>query len=150
LSKRLQITPLKNRRVFLVDENLGSTKLPGILRKAGYQVIAHKTKYKGKQGIPDPQIIADCGKDNLTLLTADGALETLWAAEIQKAHIAVVILANNTEGSVVWGTRLTAGKQDILARLRRHAKPCTIRFGVNAKVTYVRLYGPRRARVITV
>ena len=149
MSKRSQNTLRKNRRVFLVDENLGSAKLPQMLRKAGYQIVTHKTKYKGKQGIPDPPIIADCGSDNLILLTADGALETLWAAEIQQARIAVVILSNNKDGSAVWGARLSAGKQDILARLQQYTKPCALRFGVNAKVTCVRLYGPRRAKLIT-
>ena len=124
--------------------------MPQILRKAGYQVVTHKAKYRGKQGIPDPPIIADCGKDNLVLLTADGQLETLWAAEIQQARIAVVILTNNKDGSSVWGTRLTAGKQDILAKLKKYKKPCALRFGVNAKVTMVRLYGPRRAKLITI
>jgi predicted nuclease of predicted toxin-antitoxin system len=132
----------------LVDENLGSAKLPGILRKAGFPIVTHKTKYKGKQGIPDPQIIADCGKNNLVLLTGDGRLETLWAAEIQKARIAVVILTNNTDGAPAWGARLAAGKQDILMKLRKYEKPCALRFGVNAKVTIVRLYGPKRAKLI--
>jgi hypothetical protein len=134
----------------LVDENLGSAKLPGILCKAGFNLVTHKAKYKGKQGIADPQIIADCGKDNLVLLTADGALETLWAAEIQQAGIAVVILTNNKDGSSVWGTRLTAGKKDIIAKLNQYKKPCALRFGVNAKVVTVRLYGLRRAKVITI
>jgi predicted nuclease of predicted toxin-antitoxin system len=134
----------------LADENLGSTKLPGILRKAGYPLVTHKTKYKGQCGIKDPQIIADCGKDNLILLTADADLETRWAPEIQKAKIAVVILANNTEGAAVWGARLTVGKKDILAKLQQFPKPCALRFGVNAKVTSVRLYGPKRGKVIKI
>jgi len=70
-------------------------------------LVIHKTKYNGQQGIPDPLIIADCGKDNLVLLTADGQLETLWAAEIQQACMAAEILANNTEVASVWGARLT-------------------------------------------
>ena len=150
MSKRSQSTstPHRNRRLFLVDENLGSINLPNILLTAGYQVVTHKTKYKGQQGIPDPQIIADCGRDNLVLLTADSQLETLWALEIENARIAVVILANNTEGATTWGTRLTAGKLDILAKLRQHQKPCAIRFGKNSKVTHVRLYGPRRGKLI--
>jgi hypothetical protein len=148
LSKLSQNTPRKNRRVFLVDENLGSAKLPQMLRAAGYQVVTHKAKYKGKQGIPDPPIIADCGRDNLILLTADGALETLWAAEILQARVGVVILTNNVDGSAVWGARLAAGKHDILEKLRQYLKPCTLRFGVSAKVTHVRLYGPKRAKLI--
>jgi hypothetical protein len=112
--------------------------------------VTHKTKYKGKQGILDPQIIADCGKDNLVLLTADGALETLWAVEIQLAAIAVVILTNNKDGSSVCGKRLVAGKKDITAKLNKHKKPCALRFGVNAKVVSVRLYGPKRAKLIPI
>lgn len=112
--------------------------------------MTHKTKYKGKQGIPDPQIIADCGRDNLVLLTADGALETLWAVEIEQAGIAVIILTNNKDGSSVWGARLAAGKKDITARLNKHRKPCALRFGVSAKVVTVRLYGPKRAKLITI
>jgi hypothetical protein len=133
----------------LVDENLGSTKLPGILRRAGYKLITHRSKYKKKQGILDPPIIADCGRDNQVLLTGDGQLETLWAAEIEQAQLAVVILANNTDGAKAWGARLKAGQQDILRRLRQYKKPCALRFGVHGRVTHVRLYGKRRATLIT-
>ena len=132
----------------MVDENLGSSKLPGILRRAGYQIVTHKSKYRGRQGISDPPIIADCGRDNLILLTADAQLETLWAAEIQQARLAVVILANNKDGADAWGARLAAGRQDILTKLSIYRKPCALRFGVNAKVTCVRLYGKRRSKLI--
>jgi hypothetical protein len=132
-----------------VDENLGSFKLPEILRQAGYKIVTHKAKYGGRQGISDPPIIPDCGTDNLVLLTADAQLETLWAAEIEHARIAVVILANNIDGSALWGARLTAGKQDILEKLRQFKKPCALRFGKSAKVTKVRLYGPKRGKLIT-
>jgi hypothetical protein len=121
-----------------------------MLRKAGYKVITHKSKYKGKQGVQDPQVIADCGKGNLILLTADGRLETVWAAEIERARVAIVILSNNKDGADVWGLRLSAGKQEIFEKLKQFKKPCVLRFGVNGKVGSVRLYGPRRAKVIKV
>jgi hypothetical protein len=133
----------------LVDENLGSTKLPGMLRRYGYKLITHRTKYKRQQGILDPQIIADCGRDNLVLLTGDGQLETLWATEIEQAKMAVVILANNTDGAKAWGKRLGSGRVDIMRRLAEHRKPCALRFGVHGRVTHVRLYGKRRASFIT-
>jgi hypothetical protein len=134
----------------LVDENLGSTKLPGILRRCGYKLITHRIKYKKQQGILDPQIIADCGRDNHVLLTGDGQLETLWASEIEQAKIAVVILANNTDGAKVWGKRLRSGQADITRRLAEYRKPCALRFGVHGRVTHVRLYGKRRGNLITI
>jgi hypothetical protein len=133
----------------LVDANLGSYKLPQILRKCGYKVVTHKKRYDNQQGILDPPIIANCGKENHVLLTADGKLETLWAVEIEQARLAVVILANNTDGAKVWGKRLKAGQADILERLREYRKPCALRFGVHGRVTHVRLYGKRRAQLIT-
>jgi predicted nuclease of predicted toxin-antitoxin system len=149
LSKRSSITP-RNRRLFLIDENLGSEKLPELLRQAGYKVVTHKSKYGGAQGIPDSQIIADCGREKLILLTADSRLETLWAAEIQQAGIAVVILSNNIDGASAWGARLSIGKKDILAKLRAYKEPCALRFGKGGRVTHVRLYGPKRARLIAI
>ncbi len=106
--------------------------------------------YRGQTGIKDPQIIADCGKRNLTLLTADSDLETRWAPEIQRARISVVVLANNADGATAWGARLAKGKKDIEARLRQYPRPCVLRFGINAKVTHVRLYGPKRGRLIKI
>jgi len=112
-------------------------------------VVTHQKRYKKQQGVLDPPIIADCGKVNHVLLTADGQLETLWAVEIEQARVAVVILANNTDGAKAWGKRLKAGRADILQRLREHKKPCALRFGVHGRVTHVRLYGKRRATLIT-
>lgn len=129
---------------------MGSLKLPRKLRKAGYEILTHKKKYKGQQGIPDPKVIADCGKAGHVLLTGDGALESLWAVEIEAARLAVVILSNNSDGADKWGARLALGKDDILKKLRQHRKPCAIRFGVNAKVNFVRLYGPRRGKLIPI
>jgi hypothetical protein len=149
LSKQSSITP-RNRRLFLIDENLGSEKLPELLRQAGYKVVTHKSKYSGAQGIPDSQIIADCGRDKQVQLTADIRLETLWAAEIQRAGIAVVILSNNIDGASAWGARLATGKKDILENLRKHKPPCALRFGKGGRVTHVRLYGTKRARLIVI
>jgi hypothetical protein len=149
LNKPFSITP-RSRRLFLIDENLGSEKLPELLRQAGYKVVTHKAKYRGVQGIPDPQIIADCGRDKLILLTADGRLETLWAAEILQARIAVVILSNNIDGASAWGARLTSGKRDLLEKLRKYRRPCVLRFGKGGKVTHVRLYGPSRAKLTAI
>jgi hypothetical protein len=129
---------------------LGSSKLPTILRKAGYKVVTHKTKYKGQQGVPDPTVIADCSKDRQILLTADGALETFWAKEIEQAQIAVVILTNNKDGSTAWGARLKAAKQDIISKLNQYKKPVAIRVGTNSRVVSVRLYGPKRAKLILI
>jgi hypothetical protein len=134
----------------LVDENLGASKLPGLLRKAGYKVVTHQKKYNKQKGILDPVVISECGRDKQVLLTADGKLEALWAVEIQIARLAVVILANNTDGAKAWGARLKAGKEDILRRLRENAKPCALRFGVHGRVTHIRLYGPKRGTLIPV
>jgi hypothetical protein len=129
---------------------LGSTKLPRKLRRAGYKILTHKEKYRGQQGIPDPKVIADCGKAGHILLTGDSGLETLWAVEIEKARLAVVILSNNSDGAIKWGARLATGRQDILQKLKLYRKPCAIRFGANAKVNFVRLYGPKRGKLIQI
>lgn len=124
--------------------------MPAILRKAGYKVVTHQKKYKKAKGISDPSVIADCGRDKQVLLTADGKLETLWAVEIHAARLAVVILSNNTDGAKIWGTRLRAGRGDILRRLNEYSKPCALRFGVHGRVTHVRLYGPKRAAFVAI
>jgi hypothetical protein len=113
-------------------------------------VVTHLERYGNVEGIGDQQIIADCGKTKTVLLTADGDLETTWAAEILAARIAVVILTNNCDGAVKWGARLATGQQAIIENLRRHRKPCAIRFASDAKVAKIRLYGKRRAKVIVV
>jgi len=148
LSKPSQSTLRRSRHVFFTDENLGSAKLPGLLRAAGYKVVTHFERYGNVEGIKDPQVIADCGRDNTVLLTADSDLETTWAAEIEAAKIHVVILNNNQDGAVKWADRLQKGHATIIEHLRRHQKPCVIRFGKNAKVSKVRLYGKRRAKTI--
>ena len=150
MSKPLQSTQRRSRHVFFVDENLGSAKLPGLLRTAGYKVVTHLERYGKVEGIGDPIIIADCGKAKTILLTADGDLETTWAAEILAAKLSVVILTNNKDGAVKWGERLAKGRSEIIEYLRKYKSPCSIRFGCNAKVSKVRLYGPRRARVIVI
>lgn len=100
------------------------------------------------EGITDPQIIADCGRTGTVLLTADGDLETTWAAEIQQAKLAVVILTNNTDGMVKWGERLRSGQNEIFECLRLYKRPFALRFGRGAKILRVRLYGKRRGKVI--
>jgi hypothetical protein len=124
--------------------------LPGLLRAAGYKVVTHFERYGNVEGILDPTIIADCGMSKTVLLTADADLETTWAAEVQAAKIAVVILTNNKDGAVKWGARLAKGQAEIVEYLRKHKKPCAIRFGCDAKVSKVRLYGPKRGRVIII
>jgi hypothetical protein len=124
--------------------------LPGLLRAAGYKIVTHLERYGNLEGIEDPRIIADCGASKTVLLTADGDLETTWAAEIVVARIAVVILTNNRDGAAKWGARLAKGQQEIVENLRSHRKPCAIRFGSDAKVSKVRLYGKRRAKVIII
>jgi hypothetical protein len=122
--------------------------LPGLLRSAGYRVVTHFERYGNVDGIGDPKIIADCGTSKTVLLTADGDLETTWAAEILAARISVVILTNNKDGAVKWGARLAAGREEIVEHLRLYRKPCALRFGCDSKVSKVRLYGNRRAKVI--
>jgi hypothetical protein len=120
------------------------------LRSAGYKVVTHFERYGNVEGISDPKIIADCAIQKTVLLTADGDMETTWASEIESAKISVVILTNNKDGADKWGKRLEKGKQDIVDHLRKHKKPCSIRFGCDAKVSKVRLYGKRRAKVIVI
>ena len=124
--------------------------MPGLLRAAGYKLVTHFERYGNVEGIADPVIIADCGKTKTVLLTADGDLETTWAAEIETAKIQAVILTNNCDGAVKWGARLAKGRRAIVERLREHKKPCAIRFGTDSKVCKVRLYGKRRAKVIVI
>jgi hypothetical protein len=118
------------------------------LRAAGYNVVSHFERYGNVDGIQDPTIIADCATHKTVLLTGDGDLETTWGAEIEAAKIAVIILTNNSDGATKWGDRLAKGRNVLLAALREHKKPCTIRFGRDAKVSKVRLYGKRRAKTI--
>jgi len=113
-------------------------------------VVTHLERYGNVEGIPDSTIIADCGTTNTVLLTADADLETTWAAEVQVAKIAVVILTNNKDGAVKWGARLAKGRQEIVDHLRKYKKPCAIRFGADSKVCKVRLYGKRRGKVIVI
>jgi hypothetical protein len=136
--------------VFFIDANLGTSKLAGILRTDGYKVITHPEWYGVREGVPDPEIIADCGAKKVVLLTADSDLETTWAAEIEVARISVVILTNNTDGADKWGARLIAGHKNLTEHLRKHKKPCAIRFSCDAKASKVRLYGKRRAKVFPV
>lgn len=148
MSKSSQSTPLRSRHVFFVDENLGKAKLPGLLRAAGYRVITHFERYGEVDGIEDPQIIADCGIHKSVLLTGDSDLETTWAAEIEQAKIAVVILTNNSDGADKWGERLIRGRTAIVEKLRSYRRPCALRFGRDCKVVKVHLYGKRRATTI--
>jgi predicted nuclease of predicted toxin-antitoxin system len=113
-------------------------------------VVTHFERYGEIDGIADPTIIADCAAHKTVLLTADGDMETTWAAEIEKAKIHVVILTNNCDGADKWGQRLTKGRQAIVDKLRRYRKPAAITFGRDAKVCKVRLYGKRRAKVIVI
>jgi hypothetical protein len=121
-----------------------------LLRSAGYKVVTHFERYGNVDGIGDPKIIADCGTSKTVLLTADGDLETTWAGEILAARISVVILTNNKDGAVKWGARLAAGREEIVEHLRLHKKPCALRFGCDSKVSKVRLYGKRRAKVMVI
>jgi hypothetical protein len=148
LSKPSQSTPRRSRHVFFVDENLGKAKLPGHLRAAGYNVITHFERYGEIDGIEDPKIIADCGVHKTVLLTADGDMETTWAAEIAEAGIYLVILTNNSDGADKWGERLAKGRKAIVNKLREYRKPCAIIFGRDSRVCKVRLYGKRRDKSI--
>ncbi len=119
-----------------------------MLRACGYKIVTHFERYGPVEGIGDPVIIADCGKHKTVLLTADSDLETTWAAEILASKISVVILTNNKDGAVKWAERLKKGQKTIHEHLRKYKKPCVIRFGADAKVSKVRLYGKRRGKTI--
>lgn len=122
--------------------------LSGILRSAGINLVTHRERYGKVGGIPDPQVIADCGTTNTILLTADSNLETTWAAEITKAKIGVVILSNNTDGADKWGQRIIQGMAEICAQLNKRKKPCAVCLTPLGEVNRVRLYRRKESHVI--
>jgi hypothetical protein len=128
---------------------LGSEKLAAILRPAGFNIVTHHDWY-GPQStlIEDPRIIADCGKANTVLLTADSDLEFTFGAEIYAAKVAILILSNNNDGPARWGPKIVAAKIDITDQISLRKKPYVLRLGSDGTLTQIRLFRKRANRVI--
>ena len=148
MSKRSKSSRRKIQPYFL-DRNLGAEKLAAILRHAGLKISTHHDWY-GPQGtlIEDPQIIADCGKRNTVLITADSDLEFDFGAEIYSAKTAVLILGNNNDGPNKWGPRILTALQAIEDQMAMRRRPFVLRLGAEAKLIQVRLYRKPKDRVI--
>lgn len=148
MSKPSKNTRTLNPAVFYLDQNLGSEKLAALLRPAGFDIVTHRERYQKRQDVLDPELIKDCGINKNILITADGDMETTWAAEILTAKIGVVILKNNNDGAPKWAMRIIFAKQEIQRMLKKYRKPLAARLSVDGCLTQVRLYRKRQGRVI--
>lgn len=120
-----------------------------MLRPAGFNVVTHHDWYGAQSTlIEDPRIIADCGKRNAVLLTADGDLEFSFTAEIYAANVAVLILSNNNDGPAKWGPKIISAKTIIGEQMSLRKKPYVLRLGSDGRLTQVRLVRKRGNRVI--
>jgi len=84
--------------VFFTDRNLGVNFLPAELRRAGFRLIVHDEHFKGRQDVDDPEVIAECGRHDWHLLTADSDMPRRWSKEIRAASIGVFCQTNNRQG----------------------------------------------------
>lgn len=133
----------------MLDRNLGKKIMPEMLRAGGFDLVTHCERYgSNDQKIMDPQLIADCGTHKNVLITADADLETSFAAEINAAKIAVILLSNNHDGPILWGPRIVAAKASIELELSRRRKPFLARLTAEGRINQIRMYYRRKTRVI--
>lgn len=119
-----------------------------MLRAADFTLITHTQVYKDRQDVKDPEIITDCGKAKTVLLTADSDLEFSYAAEINRAKIAIFVLSNNNDGPEKWGPRIINARQDMERELRRRRKSFAAQINAEGRVSRVRIYYRKKTKEI--
>lgn len=153
MSKQSKPTSGQKRRrrdVYYLDRNLCSEITISLLREAGFRLITYWDDYGRVWGqqISDPDLIAQCGRRNHVLITADSRAEYTYAAEIMNAKIAVILLSRNNDGAISWAQRLITAKDAIEEQLSTRRKPLLIRLALDGRLTQVRLYRRVGSKVI--
>jgi uncharacterized protein with PIN domain len=121
--------------VLFIDRNLGARVLPNALRLAGFSIVVHDEHFPGRQNVPDPEVIEECGKNGWALLTADSDLTRRWAKEVRAANIGVFCQTNNTQGPRLWIPRIINAKARLTSAYARWNKPFIAFIHANPKGT---------------
>jgi predicted nuclease of predicted toxin-antitoxin system len=127
--------------VFFLDRTFGE-KMCDILQAAEFAMETHRVLYYGRQNVTDPEIINECGKRSLFILTADNKFPIRWEIEIRRAQVGVFVLSNNHERPEIWGPRVVSLKTKIIHAAQHRPRPFIGHISTGAELT-LKLLKPR-------
>jgi hypothetical protein len=131
----LPLRPDEAGVVFFVDASLGRRIVPGALREAGFEVVAHDDRFP--PGTPDATWLAEAGRQHWVVLTRDKRIRyrEVERRALERSGVAAFVLAGKSLTGAEMAAALRAALPRMLRLLRKRSPPFIATVGPKGSVT---------------